>query len=53
MNPFRDDEIIAARKAVLDAMSALAERPSPKAALAVQRAERHWQKLRALGTVAA
>lgn len=52
MNPFRDDPIIAARKAVRDAKSALAQRPGPNAALAVQRAELNWKAAKALRKVA-
>jgi hypothetical protein len=52
VNPFRDDPIIAARKAVRDAEAALAKKPGPHTALRLQRANREWNTMRRLGTVA-
>lgn len=51
MNPLRDDPIINARKAVLDAQKALAERPGPTAALVVQRAQQAWNSMKRLRVV--
>jgi hypothetical protein len=53
VNPFRDDPIIVARKAVRDALSALAARPGPMQALAVQRAQLAWSAAKSLRSVAA
>lgn len=51
MNPFRDDPIINARKAVRDALAALTTKPGPHAALALQRAQRTWQAAKRLAAV--
>jgi hypothetical protein len=50
-NPDRDYEVIAARKRVVAAKERLAERPSPDAALEVQRITRDWKSVATLSLV--
>jgi hypothetical protein len=51
MNRWEDYEIVASRRRVREAQEALEQRPSPDAALTVQRLKNDWKTAKALSLV--